>query len=207
MVGHFISTRRMATDPHSLPARASVPRLPGVEGVWVFIAADMTIFALLFVSFMVGRQADPALYEASRQALDIDFGGLNTLILLTSSWCVVMAVEAVRRNRLSNVPHWIAAALLLGLSFLVSKVFEYGAKIEAGITMLSNDFYMYYFTMTGLHLFHVIAGNVLLIVLWNMARQRRFTPGNAVVLECGATYWHMVDLLWILLFPLLYLMR
>lgn len=198
-----MSPSRMSTHPQSLP----VPGLPGVEGVWVFIAAYMTIFALLFLSFMVGRQADPALYEASRQALDIDFGGINTLILLSSSWCVVMAVEAVRRNQLARVPHWIAGGLLLGLSFLVSKAFEYGAKIEAGITMLSNDFYMYYFTMTGLHLFHVIAGNVLLIVLWNMARQRRFTHGNAVVLECGATYWHMVDLLWIVLFPLLYLLR
>ena len=206
MAGFPYSTTCMATESIRPPA-APAPRLPGVEGVWVFIAADMTIFALLFLSFMVGRQADPALYEASRQALDVDFGGLNTLILLSSSWCVVMAVEAVRRNALDRVPHWIAGGLLLGLSFLVSKAFEYGAKIQAGITMLSNDFYMYYYTMTGLHLFHVVAGNVLLVVLWTMARQRRFTPGNAVVLECGATYWHMVDLLWIVLFPLLYLLR
>ncbi len=182
-------------------------RLPGVEGVWVFVAADMSFFALLFVSFMLGRQDAVEVYEASRQTLDVNFGGINTLILLTSSWLVVLAVEAVKRNELKNVPHLIAGAFLLGAAFKVSKALEYGGKIKAGITMLSNDFYMYYFTLTGIHLLHVFGGNILLIVLWNKARARQFTKDNCVVLECGATYWHMVDLLWIVLFPLLYLLR
>ena len=182
-------------------------RLPGVEGVWVFVAADMVFFALLFVSFMLGRQDAAAVFEASRQTLDVNFGGINTLILLTSSWCVVLAVEAVKRNALDRVPQFIAGAFVLGVAFMVSKALEYGAKIKAGITMLSNDFYMYYFTLTGIHLLHVFAGNILLIVLWNKARARQFRKDHCVVLECGATYWHMVDLLWILLFPLLYLLR
>ncbi|MCX7071792.1 MAG: cytochrome c oxidase subunit 3 family protein [Gammaproteobacteria bacterium] len=182
-------------------------RLPGVEGVWVFIAADMCFFALLFVSFMLGRQEATPVFEASRQTLDINFGGINTLILLTSSWCVVLAVEAVKRDALARVPHLIAGAFLLGVAFMVSKALEYGGKIKAGISMLTNDFYMYYYTLTGLHLLHVLAGNILLIVLWKQARARRFSRGNCVVLECGASYWHMVDLLWIVLFPLLYLLR
>ncbi|WP_439639900.1 cytochrome c oxidase subunit 3 [Nevskia sp.] len=182
-------------------------RLPGVEGVWVFIAADMCFFALLFVSFMLGRQEATPVFEASRQTLDINFGGINTLILLTSSWCVVLAVEAVKRDALARVPHLIAGAFLLGVAFMVSKALEYGGKIKAGISMLTNDFYMYYYTLTGLHLLHVFAGNILLIVLWKQARARRFSRGNCVVLECGASYWHMVDLLWIVLFPLLYLLR
>ncbi|MGQ3058694.1 MAG: cytochrome c oxidase subunit 3 family protein [Nevskia sp.] len=182
-------------------------RLPGVEGVWVFIAADMCFFALLFVSFMLGRQEATPVFEASRQTLDINFGGINTLILLTSSWCVVLAVEAVKRDALARVPHLIAGAFLLGVAFMVSKALEYGGKIKAGISMLTNDFYMYYFILTGLHLLHVLAGNILLIVLWKQARARRFSRDNCVVLECGASYWHMVDLLWIVLFPLLYLLR
>jgi len=183
------------------------PRLPGVEGVWVFIAADMAFFALLFVSFMLGRRDAAALFEASRQTLDINIGGINTLILLTSSWCVVLAVDAVRREALEQVPRFIAGAFLLGIAFMMSKALEYGGKIKAGISMLTNDFYMYYFALTGIHLLHVLAGNILLVVLWKQARARRFSADRCVVLECGATYWHMVDLLWIVLFPLLYLLR
>jgi nitric oxide reductase NorE protein len=90
---------------------------------------------------------------------------------------------------------------------MVSKAIEYTQKLEAGITLLTNDFFMYYFTMTGIHLVHVVAGNVVLAVLWFKARARTFDPANPVGLEIGATYWHMVDLLWIMLFPLLYLVR
>ncbi|GAC1635142.1 MAG: cytochrome c oxidase subunit 3 family protein [Nevskia sp.] len=188
--------------------RAETPRrLPGVEGVWVFIAADMVIFGLLFVSFMQERVRQAALFEHSRQALNPDFGGINTLILLTSSWFVVMAVDAAQQDRLAALPRWLAAALVCGLAFGVSKAIEYGGKLQAGISPLSNDFYMYYYVLTGIHLLHVIAGCVVLFVFWRKARRREFGSGRLLVLECGASYWHMVDLLWILLFPLLYLIR
>ena len=182
-------------------------RLPGVEGVWVFIGADMMFFSLLFMSFAFGRMDAPAIYEAGRLTLDPDFGGINTLILLTSSWFVVLAVDAAKHDRLDQIPRWLMAALLCGILFGVSKAFEYGAKIQAGLTPATNDFYMYYFVLTGFHLVHVIAGSIMLLVFWNMARQQKFGSTRLEVIECGATYWHMVDLLWIVLFPLLYLMR
>jgi nitric oxide reductase NorE protein len=90
---------------------------------------------------------------------------------------------------------------------MVSKAIEYTEKLNAGISLLSNDFFMYYFTLTGIHLFHVVAGNVVLLVLWFKARSQSFDPARPVVLECGAIYWHFVDLIWIILFPLLYLVR
>jgi nitric oxide reductase NorE protein len=181
-------------------------RLPGGEGVWVFVFADMTLFAVMFLSFMVDRHADPALFEQSRQALDPDFGGINTLILLTSSMLVVLAVDALRHGRPRQAPALFALAMACGFAFMLSKALEYSAKFRAGITMLSNDFFMYYFVLTGMHLFHVIAGNVVLAVLWH--RSRSAPAGASLVLyESGATYWHMVDLLWVCLFPLLYLVR
>jgi nitric oxide reductase NorE protein len=182
-------------------------RLPGVEGVWVFVMADMTVFAILFGSFMSSRHQNYALFEASRHALNPNFGGVNTLILLTSSWCAALALDAVRKSRFVLAQGFIGGAILCGVAFMVSKAIEYTEKLEAGVSLLTNDFFMYYFTLTGIHLFHVLAGNIVLIVLWFMARSRSFDPERPVVLECGAIYWHMVDLLWILLFPLLYLVR
>jgi nitric oxide reductase NorE protein len=182
-------------------------RLPGVEGVWVFVLADMTVFAVMFGSFMVSRHQNPALFEASRHALNPNFGGVNTLILLTSSWFVALALDAVRKSRFALAQGFIGGAFLCGLAFAVSKAIEYTEKLNAGISLLTNDFFMYYFTLTGIHLFHVIAGSVVLLVMWFKARSRSFDPERPVVIECGAIYWHMVDLLWIILFPLLYLVR
>lgn len=182
-------------------------RLPGVEGVWVFLGADMMFFLMLFMSFMVGRMDAPAVYEAGRITLDPNFGGTNTLILLTSSWFVVLAVDAAKHDRLDEIPRWLMAGFACGVLFGVSKAFEYGGKIAAGLTPATNDFYMYYFVLTGFHLLHVIGGSVMLLVFWNMARKRAFDSRNLAVIESGGIYWHMVDLLWIVLFPLLYLMR
>lgn len=192
-------------------AAAAVPRetrrLPGVEGVWVFVAADMTFFAILFVSFLLDRAKQPAVFEAGRRTLNPDFGGVNTLILLTSSWFVVRAVKACIAGDAIAVPRWLALACASGVAFGISKAIEYGSKLKSGITPVTSDFYMYYYSLTGIHLLHVLGGCVMLLVLHQRARAGRGVDGDRVVLECGATYWHMVDLLWIVLFPLLYLMR
>jgi nitric oxide reductase NorE protein len=201
------SVLRSSETTKLVPVGGPTRRLPGVEGVWVFVIADMTVFAVLFGSFIIGRHQNPDLFEGSRHALNPNFGGVNTLILLTSSWFAALALDAVRRSRFALAQRFIGGALLCGLAFMVSKAIEYTEKLNAGISVLTNDFFMYYFTLTGIHLFHVIAGNVVLLVLWFMARSRSFDPQRPVVVECGAIYWHMVDLIWIILFPLLYLVR
>lgn len=185
------------------PAR----RLPGVEGVWVFLGADMMFFFLLFMLVMTSRRAAPGVFEAGRLTLNADFGGINTLILLTSSWFMVLAVDAAKRDRLAEIPRWLLATFACGVAFGVSKAFEYGAKIAAGITPTTSDFYMYYFILTGFHMLHVVGGCVMLLVFWRMARRGAFGSQRLAVIESGGLYWHMVDLLWIVLFPLLYLMR
>jgi nitric oxide reductase NorE protein len=190
----------------SLAAARPERRLPGVEGVWVFVLADMTMFAVMFVSFMLDRRKDTALFEQSRQALNRDFGGINTLILLTSSMLVVLAIEALKHGRARLAPRFFALAMACGFAFMLSKGLEYAEKFKAGITLLTNDFFMYYFVLTGIHLVHVIAGNVVLAILWLKSRSRP-AGGSLALYESGATYWHMVDLLWVCLFPLLYLVR
>lgn len=200
----------MTTGGEPGTARTSVGptrRLPGVEGVWVFVGADSVIFALLFGVFSQARHADPGLFEASRQTLNVDIGGLNTLILLTSSWLVALAVGALKRDELDRVPKLVLGGVVTGGLFVVSKIVEYVQKIAAGLTPATDPFFMWYFVLTGIHLLHVLLGVAALTYVWRGARARRYSSGDRVVPECVATFWHLVDFLWIVIFPLLYLQR
>ena len=141
--------RSSETDTQFVPVGDPTRRLPGVEGVWVFVIADMTVFAVLFGSFIIGRHQNPDLFEGSRHALNPNFGGVNTLILLTSSWFAALALDAVRKSRFALAQRLIGGAFLCGLAFMVSKAIEYTEKLNAGISLLTNDFFMYYFTLTG----------------------------------------------------------
>lgn len=190
-----------------LPTHKPPRRLPGVEGVWFFVFADMVVFAIMFGCFMVDRHKAPALFEASRQALSQTHGGINTLLLLTSSMLVVLAIDALKHGRPRWASRCFALALLCGLAFMGSKAYEYAVKFDAGISMLTNPFFMYYFIMTGLHLVHVTAGNIVLAVLCRKSRDPSAADANLAVYEAGGTYWHMVDLLWVCIFPLFYLVR
>jgi nitric oxide reductase NorE protein len=178
-----------------------------VDGIWVAIGADAVIFAVLFTSFMQARLHDPAVFESSRDALNKNFGGVDTLILLTSSWSVALAVQALKRGLVDAVPRYLLGGVLTGLMFMVSKGFEYFQKFARGITPATNEFYMWYFTLTGIHLVHVVFGTCLLTYVWRRARAGAYDCSNRVLPECVASYWHLVDLLWIMLFPLLYLQR
>ena len=187
--------------------RVKPRRLPGVDGVWVAIGADSVIFAILFGSFMQARQQDPIVFEASRHTLNMNLGGIDTLILLTSSWSVALAIQALKRGLVDRVPRYLLGGVLTGLMFMVSKSIEYFEKFAAGIRPATNDFYMWYFTLTGIHLLHVVFGTSLLTYLWINSRRGAYSSSNRVVPECVASYWHLVDLLWVVIFPLLYLQK
>ena len=178
-----------------------------MDGVWVFIGADAVIFAILFLSFMQDRLKNPAMFEASRHTLNRNLGGIDTLILLTSSWSVALAIQALKRDLVDRVPRYLLGGVLTGLMFVVSKSIEYFQKFAHGITPGTDAFYMWYFTLTGIHLTHVLLGTSLLTFLWIRSRRGAWSSSRRVVPECVASFWHLVDLLWIVLFPLLYLMR
>jgi nitric oxide reductase NorE protein len=187
--------------------RVKPRRLPGVDGVWVAIGADSVIFAILFGSFMQARLQDPAVFEASRHTLNMHLGGVDTLILLTSSWSVALAVQAMKRDQIDREPRLLLGGAVTGLMFVVSKSIEYFEKFAHGITPGTNPFFMWYFTLTGIHLLHVIFGTSLLTYLWIRSRRGTYDHLHRAVPESVASYWHLVDLLWVVLFPLLYLMK
>jgi len=182
-------------------------RLPGVDGIWVFIGADLVIFAILFLSFMQDRLKNPAVFEASRQTLNMHLGGLDTLILLTSSWSVALAVQAMKRDQIDREPRLLLGGAVTGLMFMASKSVEYFQKFAHGITPGTNPFFMWYFTLTGIHLAHVVTGTSLLTYLWVRSRRGTYDHLHRAVPESVASFWHLVDLLWVVLFPLLYLMK
>src|SRR6476469_11214395 len=111
--------------------RVKPRRLPGVDGVWVAIGADSVIFAILFGSFIQARQQDLTVFEASRHTLNTNLGGIDTLILLTSSWSVALAIQALKRGLVDRVPRYLVGGVLTGLMFMVSKSIEYFEKFAS----------------------------------------------------------------------------
>ena len=185
----------------------SPARLPGDLAVWFFILAELLVFAVFFLSYAFARARNVALFNASQLTLDLDAGAINTVLLITSSWFVVLAIKAVKQGNTTAGAGWLVAAMLGGFGFLVIKVIEYVAKFGAGISLSTNTFYMFYISLTFFHFMHVILGMVVLAVLLFNTLRGAYAGHQYHTLESGGAYWHMVDLLWIILFPLVYVMR
>ena len=181
--------------------------LPGDLAMWFIILLELTTFALLFVAYAVMRSRTPELFNESQLMLDRSKGLVNTWLLIGGSWCVVRAIQAIREGARGAGVRWLLAAQVCGVVFLVLKLKEYGALFEAGIDLETNRFYTFYFTLTGFHFLHVFAAVVVLAILTVLNRRSDGNPDQLHALETGAVFWHMVDLLWIVLFPLVYLMR
>jgi nitric oxide reductase NorE protein len=188
--------------------RAAVTRhVPGEVGTWMFILGDMTVFAVLFGVYVYYRGKQPALFQHSQTELHRAFGALNTLLLLTSSLGVVTAVRATRAKMRKLAPAAISVAFICGCGFLVDKVLEWSNLVSHGHPPSSNNFFMYFFVLTGIHAFHLLIGMGVLITLFVLSRKESMSAGQYSFVEGGACFWHMVDLLWVVLFALLYLMH
>ena len=189
------------------PTVAADPAADGIiAGIHFFILADLLVFAALFIGFMVERSEEVALFNESARQLNSWVGITNTLILVTSGVCVVFAVNVAREGRATVVRRWVLSAFIVGLGFGISKVLEYGDKISQGITMHSNDFFMFYYALTGAHFLHFLGGMVALAIIWHLAGQKPVDGPFFNTIESVGLYWHMVDLLWLFIFPLLYLL-
>jgi nitric oxide reductase NorE protein len=191
----------------SLAASPATRRLPGDLAIWFFILAEMLAFAVFFATYAFARAKNVEMFNLYQQTLDRNLGGLNTLLLITGSWFVVLAVQAAHRDDKPAISRNILLGWLCGAGFLAVKVIEYAEKFGAGISLSTNTFYMFYISLTFFHFMHVILGMVILTVLWFQSRNGLYGSHGANGLESGAAYWHMVDLLWIILFPLVYVMR
>ncbi|MGE5471251.1 MAG: cytochrome c oxidase subunit 3 family protein [Bacteroidota bacterium] len=197
-----------ADQAPSAPATApELRRLPGDLAIWFFILAELLVFGVFFVAYAITRAHHVELFDAEQLTLNRNAGALNTILLLTASYFVAGAVHAARTGLARRTPALLLAGIACGSGFVVVKLFEYADKLGAGITLSSSPFYMFYLSLTFFHFMHVLLGLVILTVLWRQARAGAYNPGNMNGLESGASYWHMVDLLWIVLFPLVYIMR
>ncbi len=190
-----------------LPPSKLGRNLPGDLAMWCFIFAELLVFGIFFLAYAFVRARNIELFNASQMHLDRVSGAINTVLLITSSYFVVRAVEAIQRNRGQRCAQWLIAAIVCGSFFVILKLIEFGAKIEAGITMSTNIFYMFYLFLAFFHFMHVILGMVILGSVALKAWRGGYTSVDHAGVETGAAYWHMVDLVWIVLFPLIYVLH
>ena len=187
------------------PGRAR-RHIPGEGGIWVFILGDMVMFAAFFGCFVHDRSRHLEVFAWSQAQMKIGFGAVNTCLLLTGSLLVVWGVQAVRRGATAVARRFIAVAFACAAVFGIDKVVEWSEKIANGLTPATNLYFMYFYMFTGLHAVHVIIGMIVLGHLWRLCDRPALSPAQLRTMEVGASYWHLVDLLWIVLFALLYLM-
>ena len=182
-------------------------KTPGEPGIWIFVLGDLLVFSTMFASFLLYRQKDVDLFNSASEQLNVPLGIFNTLLLLTSSLFVVFAVKLARSGDRIQARRWIRYAMGFGLAFLVVKGIEYVSKFGDGVILSTNDFYIHYFLLTGIHAVHVIFGLAALSIFFGMTHQRSVGAHDIKVFESVGIYWHMVDLLWIVLFSLFYFLR
>ena len=184
-------------------------------GMWLFLYTEIILFGALFVLYAVYFSWYTQDFILGAKLLDLGFGVINTVILLVSSFLVAASITAVQKNQRNIALAALAGALVCGAVFLVNKYFEWGHKIETGIYPGSeklldgpapqNLFFGLYYVVTGLHGIHIVIGMVLLAVSFGLVFCRKITAANDAVLDNCGLYWHLVDLIWIFIFPLFYL--
>jgi cytochrome c oxidase subunit 3 len=200
---------------NSMDQQASSAKL----GMWLFLAQEVLFFSALFTAYLVFRFLFPETFLGAHYQLDATMGGINTVVLLFSSFTMAMAVRAAQLSNKQHIVQFLIVTILCAFGFLVVKYFEYSHKIHLGL--LPGEFYSFdgnipgnpgvfftlYFCMTGLHGIHVVAG--IGVLTWILLRAQRgdFNRGYYVPVENVGLYWHLVDLVWIFLFPLLYLVK
>ena len=180
---------------------------PGDFALWIFIFAELLVFGIFFLAYAFARSTNVELFNASQLELNQLSGAVNTLVLITSSYFVVRAVAAIRVDDSKHCVRWLYAAIAMGALFLVIKMVEFYQADAAGIGLETNTFFMFYLSLTFFHFMHVIMAMVILTAIVLKARRGGYSTREHTGVETGASYWHMIDLLWIILFPLIYVIR
>jgi nitric oxide reductase NorE protein len=166
----------------------------------------MLAFGLIFITFVSARMDDPEMFEESRRTLHTGFGAINTLLLLCGSLFVVRGIRAMRTGS-GQASMYFGLCWLTGFVFVVNKFIEYAWVIDDGHNVGTNLFYGYYFIFTIAHLIHLVLALLGMAIVWRISRRPVHTAKDLRWAEVFGAYWHLVDLLWVVLFPLIYLMR
>lgn len=206
---------RLAHHFASLPVQDDAARL----GMWLFLATEILLFAVLFICYGTYRFVYPDTWRVGSQQLNLTMGTINTVVLISSSFTVALAVDFAKQGKNRKTFWMLVLTLVAAVAFLVIKYFEYEHKIHVGTLPGANFhatdpeillpgmplFFTVYFMTTGLHAFHVVVG--MCVLTWAALKARRggFGPTGYVGMENAGLYWHLVDLIWIFLYPLLYL--
>lgn len=175
-----------------------------VSGAWAFILIECATFSAYFIVYMLYRMHDPATFAEAQSHLSPTFGMVNTLILLASSWQVARSVHSARARQYDAAFRQAVLTVALGIAFVVSKLSEWAFEIQRGYNFETNDFFAFYFFLTGIHVVHVLLGFVFTGVALYKLHEREV---NSEALEIAGIYWHMVDFLWVVIFALLYVVR
>lgn len=179
--------------------------VPGQPDMWALVLFEAMFFTGYFTVYMVCRVLDPDQFLQSQAQLDPRWGVFNTLVMLTSSWFVARCVQEARVGAYAAALKSAILTVALGLVFVGLKVAEWSTEIQKGFTFTTNEFFSFYYFLTAIHFIHLLVGFVALGIVIHQLRSpaRR----SQEIVETGATYWHLVDFLWVIIFALLYLMR
>ncbi len=199
----------------STPAVIHRDDLASKTGMWFFLFTEMLLFGGLFIVYSIHRYRNPVAFHLAAQELSVAIGTINTIILLISSTTIAMSITAMQKRNKTLSLSLLGVTVLLGIVFLINKYFEWGdhfrEHIYPGSSILAARghgdvlFYGLYFFMTGLHALHIIVGLAFIIIIAVSIMRDRINSENYVLLENSGLYWHLVDLIWIFLFPLFYL--
>ncbi|MDR3417255.1 MAG: cytochrome c oxidase subunit 3 family protein [Nevskia sp.] len=179
--------------------------VPGQPDMWAFVLFEALIFSSYFIVYMIRRGSDPDLFLASQERLSPAFGVSNTLVLLLSSWLMARCVQASREKKYDVALGQVILVAICGLLFAGLKLFEWSREMGEGLRFSTNEFFSFYYFLTAIHLLHVLIGFVALGVA--VYQLRSPLSRSQEIVETCATYWHMVDFLWVIIFALLYVMR
>jgi heme/copper-type cytochrome/quinol oxidase subunit 3 len=195
--------------PYTVEEREDTGLYNAKLGIWLFLASEVMLFGALFSSYVLLRTG-ALKWPSGSSILNVPIGTFNTLVLITSSVTMVMSWIALKENNLAKFKKMLGGTLLLAVTFLVVKAFEYGAKFHHHPPLLpsSSTFMAIYFTLTGLHALHIVGGIVVNGYLWGPGSRMFQTDPERFTnrIEVAGLYWHFVDLVWIFLFPILYLL-
>ena len=196
-----------AAHAETAPRATAAPArfVPGQPDMWAFVLFEAFVFTAYFIVYVVRRTQSPELFLESQAHLELRVGVFNTLVLLASSWSVARCVQAARERSFRAATTNAFLTLLFGFVFLVSKVLEWATKLEEGFGFTTNEFFSFYYFLTGIHFLHLLIGfGVLGIAVHQLRSPARRSQET---IETCATYWHTIDFLWVMIFALLYVMR
>jgi cytochrome c oxidase subunit 3 len=201
---------------HGAHSEHVIDRESGKLGMWLFLFTELLLFGGLFLVYAVQRHKFAADFHLAAADLDAFVGAFNTVVLLVSSMTIAMSITAIQKGNNKLAGKLVLATVLMAVIFMINKYFEWGAKIDLnlfpgtevmkGLDLGQIQFFGLYFFMTGLHALHVLIGIAMLLMIYFRIKSGRINKDSFLFLENGGLYWHLVDLVWIFLFPLLYLL-